>query len=171
MIKLSQREKILLQILVSLIVIAIIYFLIISPIIEMRRSGDSEVKEKLANVNKIDKIYMEYKELLQKKNEIYSQLNKKDNLTSQIEQYATSNNIAKNIAYTRRGQSVIQNKYIRITTDIKFDGVAMDKLLKFIYDVENSNSLLKLDYIRIHQGLKDTNTYDVIMKIDSFALQ
>ncbi len=172
MIKLSQREKSLLKILIAFVIILGIYFLIISPFLNFQENSESELKVNMANLNKIDKIYSEFKEIRNKKTKIMSLLNRKDeNITSLIEQWASSTNIARNIAYTRRTQSNIQNKYIRITTDVKFEGVSIEKLLKFIYEIENSNKLIKFSYIRIHQGLKGKNKYDVILKIDSFTAQ
>ncbi|MDY6967984.1 MAG: type II secretion system protein GspM [Spirochaetota bacterium] len=172
MLSLSQREKTLLKILITFILIVFIYFLIISPIIDFINSSDEEMSDNIGNLNKLDRIYNEYMEISEKKSRYLKQLNKKnENITSLIEQWANSTNIASNIAYTRRTQSNIQNKYIRITTNVKFDGVAIQPLLKFIYEVENSGKLLKINYLRIYQGLKGTNTYDVILKIDSFTMK
>ena len=172
MIKQSQREKSLLTVLSALILITAIYFLIISPFLKFRESSENELKNNMEKLNKIDKIYSEYKLIRHKKSKIISMINRKnENITSLIEQWANSTNIGRNIAYTRRTQTNIQNRYIRITTDVKFEGVSIEKLLRFIYEVENSDKLLKFSYIRIHQGLKGTNRYDVILKIDCFATQ
>ncbi len=96
---------------------------------------------------------------------------KNENITSLIEQWAASADITRNIAYTRRTQTNIQNKYIRVTTDVKLEGIPIQKLLRFLYEVENSNTLLKISYLRIYQGLKGSDTYDVNVKIDSFTMQ
>lgn len=172
MIKLSRREKTLLKILAVLVVILGIYLLVISPFLKFQENSENDLKNNLENLNRIDTIYSEYKDIRNRKTEITSLLNRKDeNITSSIEQWANSTGIARNIAYTRRSQSNIQNKFIRITTDVKFEGVPIEKLLRFIYEIENSNKLIKFSYIRIHQGLKGTNKYDVIIKIDSFTAQ
>jgi hypothetical protein len=97
--------------------------------------------------------------------------NKNENITTMIEQWSTNADIARHISYTRRTQSAIQSKYLRITTDIKIEGAPFQKLLRFLYEIESSNMLLKISYLRIYQGLKGSDTYDVIMKIDSFTLQ
>ena len=94
-----------------------------------------------------------------------------DNITSMIEQWSQSTNVARHIAYTRRRQSIIQNKYIRITTDIKLEGVPVQSCLQFIYEIENSNKLLKISYLRINKALKGSSTYDVNMKIDSYTMK
>jgi len=88
-----------------------------------------------------------------------------------IEQWAQNSNVAKNIAYSRRNQTNVQNKYIRITTDMKLDGVSIQSLLKFIYEIENSNKLVNISYLRINKSFKSPNLYDVNLKIESYTLQ
>ncbi|MDY6934355.1 MAG: type II secretion system protein GspM [Spirochaetota bacterium] len=169
---LNQREKILLQLLIVFVLVLIIYFLIASPIIEFMNNTDDELKKNIENLNRIDRIYKDYRKITEKKDKYLTLLNKKnENITSMVEQYANSNNIARNIAYTRRSQSTIQNKYIRITTNVKFEGVLIQPLMKFIYEIENANTLLRIGYLRIYQGLKGSDTYDAVLKIDSFTIK
>ena len=169
-LKLNQREKTLLQVLVAIILIAIIYYLIISPIIGFIQSSDEELKTNVENINRLENLYSSFRKIQQKKSRYISLLNRKnENITSLVEQWANSTGIARNIAYTRRTQSVIQNKYIRVTTNIKLEGVAIQLLLRFLYEIETSNKLLKISYFRIYRGLKGTKTYDVNFKIDSFT--
>ena len=70
--------------------------------------------------------------------------------------------------YTKKSQANVQNKYIRVTTDVKLEGVAVGPLMKFIFDLERSSDLVRIQYLRITKGLKGTDTYDAIIKVDSF---
>jgi hypothetical protein len=170
--KLTQREKTLLISLAAVLGITIIYFLIISPLINMKQSGDTAVKSNIDKIIRMDKIYEEYKDIKQENSRYRLLLDKKnENVTTLIEQWSNSTGISKNIAYSRRSQTVLQSKFVRITTDMKIDGVSIEPMLKFLYEVENSNKLFKISYIRIQQALKGTDTYDVSLKIDSFTTQ
>jgi len=101
-----------------------------------------------------------------------SQLGNKDaNINSMIEQWASSAGVSGAIAYTRSTQTTIQNKYTMITTIMKFDGVAIEPLLKFMYEVENSSMLLKISYLRMREAIKGADTYDVELKINTYSLQ
>jgi hypothetical protein len=172
MYKISQREKTLLIILAVIGGISILYFFIITPLVNMKKGGDVDIKSNIDRISKIDRIYDEYKDIKQESTRIKSLLDKKnENITTQIEQWSNATNIAKNVAYTRRNQTNLQNKYVRITTDMKIDGIGIEPLLKFLYEVENSGKLIKISYIRIQQALKGTDTYDVILKIDSYTMQ
>jgi len=54
---------------------------------------------------------------------------------------------------------------------MKLDGVSIQSLLKFIYEIENSNKLVNISYLRINKSFKSPNLYDVNLKIESYTLQ
>ena len=172
MIRVSEREKKLLQVLIIVFSVAIIYYLIVTPLVKFFSKTDESLESNKEQLIQLDKIYKNYRDLEQTYNR-YSSLLKSgnDNITSLIEQWSQSTNVARHIAYTRRRQSIIQNKYIRITTDIKLEGVPIQSCLQFIYEIENSNKLLKINYLRINKALKGSNTYDINMKIDSYTMK
>lgn len=172
MLKLSDREKKLLLVLAGVVAAAAAYFLILTPLLQFRLSAEEKLRRHARDLQRIEELYEEYRDIKQKKTRYMSLLgNKNDNITTLVEQWSTAAELARNIAYTRRSQSTIQNKFVRVTTDIKLEGVPIQRLIRFLYEIENSNVLLKISYLRIYQGLRGSDTYDVILKIDSFTLQ
>jgi len=166
---LTKREKLLVAALIGVAIIVIIYYVIL-PIASAASSSNNEGGTSTAKIQKLDALYEEYKRVRQEKTQLLSMLDaKNENTVTLIQQYAASNNIDKNIANTRRSQSNIQNKYIRITTEVKIEGVAIQPLIKFLSDLENGGGLIRVQYMRIAKGLKGTDTYDVLIKIDSFT--
>ncbi|HOJ27724.1 MAG TPA: hypothetical protein PL059_01480 [Spirochaetota bacterium] len=172
MIKLSNREKLLLKILIGILILIIGYNFIFTPLINFFSSSDTLIVSDKQKIEQLDRIYSNYKELETKRNQYMSLLKSdSENISSMIEQWAQSSNVAKNIAYSRRNQTNVQNKYIRITTDMKLDAVSIQSLLRFIYEIENSNKLVNISYLRINKSYKSPNLYDVNLKIESFTLQ
>jgi len=172
MIKLSNREKLLLKILIGVIIVIMGYNFILLPLIKIFTSSDSTIISDKQKIEQLDRIYNNYKELETKRNYYMSLLKgESENISTLIEQWAQNSNVAKNIAYSRRNQTNVQNKYIRITTDMKLDGVSIQSLLKFIYEIENSNKLVNISYLRINKSFKSPNLYDVNLKIESYTLQ
>ncbi len=150
----------------------LLYLLVINPYLSLSESSRSNIAGSRRDLARLEALYEEYREIKQQKGRYDALLgNREENITTLIEQWSTTADVARNIAYTRRTQSNIQNKYLRITTDIKIDGVPMQKFLRFLYEIESSGRLLKISYLRLYQGLKGADTYDVIMKIDSYTLQ
>lgn len=172
MIRLSDREKKLLMLLAGVVAVAVVYFLIVTPLLEFRRSAAEQSKKLSHDLQRLEELYDEFRDLKQKKTRYMSLLsNKNENITTLVEQWSTAAELTRNIAYTRRSQATIQNKFIRVTADVKLEGVPIQKLVRFLYEIENSNVLLKISYLRIYQGLRGADTYDVILKIDSFTMQ
>lgn len=172
MITLKKREKLLLKVLLVIVAGTAVYYLIVSPLIGLMGNSEDDTKKNRDDLIKLEKIYKQYRDIQQKKIAYTAMLEKRnENTTSLIEQLANSTSIAKNIAYTRSSQSSIQNKYVRITVDIKIEGVAIQQFLKFLYEVENTDNLIKVNYLRINPALKGTNTYDVNLKVDNFIFK
>jgi hypothetical protein len=172
MIKLSNREKLLLKILIGTLVLIIGYNFIVMPLKNFFSSSDTVIISDKQKIEQLDRIYNNYKELETKRNQYMSLLKgDSENISTMIEQWAQNSNIARNISYSRRNQTNVQNKYIRITTDMKLDGVSIQSLLRFIYEIENSNKLVNISYLRINKSYKSPNLYDVNLKIESYTLQ
>jgi len=172
MIRLSAREKILLKVFGVVSAGALVWVLVINPYLSISESSRAGIAGSRQDLAKLDSLYEEYRDVRQRKARYDALLgNREENITTLIEQWSASADVARHIAYTRRTQSSVQNRYLRITTDIKIDGVPMQKFLRFLYEIESSGRLLKVSYLRLYQGLKGADTYDVIMKIDSYTLQ
>lgn len=171
MIKLNKREKILVQVLIVFVGVLIIYFLIVSPFVSYRKKIASDFENNINQLKKLEKIYEKYKDVKDKKTKYDSLLNVKKGVTTLIEENADSVNIRKNIVYTRDNPTNIQNKFKKVSTDVKFEGVDIKSFLKFLHKMENSNQLIKIDYIRINLALKGRETYDITIKFDSLTAQ
>jgi hypothetical protein len=166
---LTKREKILIVILLVSIAVWGAYS-IISPIVSAQKKGSVEKENAAGKIKKMDQLYDEYRRVRQEKTRLLTLLDtKNENTATLIQQFAATNNIEKSVAYTRRTQSNVQNRFIRVTTEVKIEGVAIQPLIRFIGDIENSNGLMLVQYLRITKGLKGTDAYDALIKIDSFT--
>jgi hypothetical protein len=166
---LTKREKILIIILIASVAIWGIYS-IARPILNAQKSSGLEKENAAGKIKKMDDLYDEYRRVRQEKTRILTLLDtKNENTATLIQQFAASNNIDKSVAYTRRTQSNVQNRFIRVTTEVKIEGVTIQPLIRFIGDIENSNGLMRVQYLRITKGLKGTDSYDALIKIDSFT--
>lgn len=171
MINLTKREKILLRIFIVFVSVIAVYFAIIKPILSLKENTETQYKDNITKLSKLEAIYDQYKEIRQKKNQYEQMLQQSGGITSLIKEHAKSADIVKNITYTRENPGSVQNKYKKNSTEVKFEGVGIKSVMNFIYKIENSNRLLKISYLRIHQALKGKDMYDVIIKIDSLSNQ
>jgi hypothetical protein len=166
--QLSSREKLLLKVMGGILAAYILFTFVISPVYSSLNGMKESSSGSVDKMNQLNSIYAEWNSAKQKKQFYDGVLKGSDNITSLVQQAAATNNLTPNLAYTRRNQSNIQNKYTKITTDVKIEGASIQSLIKFIYDLENSGTFLNIDYLNIVKGLKGTDKYDALVKINTY---
>lgn len=169
MINLSTREKRLIMILASVLLIAVCYFLIIQPVADFKNNADSSYEKNMARLNKLEEINTSYREILAEKSRLNSSTPQGNGLAPLVDEISGSLNITGNKAYLRESPGVIQNGIQKVTTEIKFEGVTITSLLEFINRLENSNSTLKIKSILINSGIKERSRYDAILTVVSLT--
>lgn len=167
---LTDREKFLLKILIIFLSVLFLYYVIIIPLHNIISNGTNYIAENKYKLQQLDNIYIKYRELDKKLKKYNSLLNNKsENVSALIDSFITKSNLNGKIAYARRSQSNIQNRYLKITTNMKIESAPIQSILKLIYEIENSRKLLKINYLRIQKSYKSDNLYDVYLKIDYFS--
>lgn len=171
MIDLNKREKRLLIGLGTLLGIVVIYFVIISPILNMKNRGKLDAESNMSKLNNLEKIYEQYRVVKQEMQVINAQLSQSKGITTIIEENAQSTNIMNKKSYTRDRPTIVQGKYKKVSADVKFEGVDITSLLNFIYKMENSGMLIQISYLRLNQTIKGRNTYDATITFNSLTSQ
>jgi hypothetical protein len=169
MINLTQREKNLIIALGALVSGLVLIFIIILPVVSFIKQSQEETIAKQTNLGKLDKIYEEYRGIDQKIKDFEALMRNTKSLASMIEEKSEADGILTNKVYIRDNPGGMVSKYRRVSTDVRFEGVDMEKLLKFMYDMENSNKIVRISYLRISPTIKGRNTYDAQIKFDSFT--
>ena len=171
MISLSDRERKLLRILYIIAGLFLLYFLVISPVITLRRESRESWSRNQKRIEDMDALYSEYRDIAVKKDRINEIMRDSRGVATLIEETAKSANILQNKAYNKDATSNIQNKYTRITTEVRFEGVDIRPMMKFLYDMEHGGKYIRITYLRITQAVKERQTYDVTIKFESYQIQ
>ena len=169
MLNLSSREILLLRILLVLVIITALYYIVFLPVSSLRESIHAEYNTNIEKLSQLDSIYGEYNEVRQIKNRYDQLLQRSGGITSLIEQKAQENNISQNIAHTRENPGSTHGDYEIRSTEVKFESVDIGSALTFIHEIENTDRLLRITYLRIHEALRGGDTYDVILRIDTMS--
>ncbi|MFW6366444.1 MAG: type II secretion system protein GspM [Spirochaetota bacterium] len=165
----TEREKKMLYVLGAIVAFMALYYLVFIPVRNLTQAPDSSthLEEQL---QELSDIHAAYSRTRNKRQKLERQLNdRNDAATANITRWADENGISGNIAYTRRTQTNIQNKYVRTNTDIKINGAPIQSLVGFIHDIEQSDDLVFITYVSFTKGLKSRKTYDALIKIHSFS--
>ena len=168
--QLSKREKRLISVLVSFIGVLAVYFIIVAPLIELKSGMDANKQSSMYSLQKLDHIYNEYRQVKSQRDHYERLLKNNKGVSSLIEENAQKAGILSNKTSNRDSQANIQNKYKRISSRVKFEGVNIKSAFKFIYLMENSDKLIKVSSLRIKQAIKAKSNYDVDIKFDSYKL-
>ncbi len=166
--QISKREKQLITALAVLVGSLILYYFIISPFLAFKEEMDNNKKNNVFSLQKLDDTYNQFRQVKSERDRYERLLRNTKGVSSLIEENAQKTGILNNKVYNRDSQANIQNKYKKITSSVKFEGVNIKSALKFIYMMENSDNLIKVSYLRINQAIKEKNNYDVTIKFDSF---
>ena len=169
MLNLNDREKKLLFILASLIGALILYFVIISPVIEFKKSSDDIYNKNRLKTIKLDEIYSEYREILSEKNKLNTITAGNAGIGAKVDEIATGLGIIGNKVYLKENPGNIQNNIQKITTEIKFEGITVKALLEFLNKIENSNLPMKIQNLVIYSGIKERSRYDSVITIVSLS--
>ncbi|MBN1535015.1 MAG: type II secretion system protein M [Spirochaetes bacterium] len=171
MIQLSKREKIMLKVLLGILGALALYYLIISPLIGMMSSMNSSYEENITRMQRLQHIHEQYQEIRLKRSQYESQINSTVGITTLIEETAKNLKILGNKSYVRVIPGSTKDNYKKISAEVKFVGVDMQSVLKFIHGMEHSNNLVRTSYMRISEALKGRDIYDVEIKFDSLTSQ
>jgi hypothetical protein len=121
-------------------------------------------------MKKLDITYDEFSTAFERNKRIETMLKDSQSPSAMIENIVSEMNIQNNKVYNRDNQTKIQNKYTKITSDVKFEGIDIRSALTFINRIENSDRITHISYLRIAQAFKEKKNYDVTLKIDTYKL-
>ena len=169
MLVFSPREKKLLIALCILVGAVVLFYIVIDPYLNFRKSTVGSGAEAQSRVNELESVYSQYRNIKEKK-EKYERLMKQSSGASiLVEEYAARFGIQNNKVYNRESDANIQNKLKKTTTQVKFEGINIKAALDFIYSMENSDKLIKISSLRINQGIKERNNYDITIVFESYT--
>ena len=169
MLNINDREKKLLLILAALIAALILYFLIISPLINLKKNSDDVYNKNRLKINKLDEIYSEYREILTEKNKLNTIAAGNAGIGAKVDEIASGLGIIGNKVYLKENPGNIQNNIQKMTTEIKFEGITIKALMEFLSKVESSNTPMKIQNLVIYSGIKERSRYDSVITIVSLS--
>ncbi len=168
MLKLSRREKRLLQILGGLIGALFLYYFLVVPVLNFKSRTEDFNRNSRDKLVRFDELILQYRETKNEKDRLENAVVSGTGISTLVDEIAVSLNISGNKVYLRERPGRIQEGIQTITTELKFEGLNIQSLLEFISRLENSNTMLKIKNLTLTAGLKDTNRYDAVITVVSF---
>ena len=168
MIEFSPREKKLLIALCVLVAAIVLFYIVINPYINFRKSFTNSGSEVQSRINELESIYSQYNAAREIKNNYDRLMKESGTVSALVEDNANRIGIFNSKIYNRERETIIQNKFKKTTTEVKFEGINIKAALDFIYSIENSDKFVKTSSLRINQGVRERNNYDITIVFDSY---
>ncbi len=168
-IQLNNREKYVVSVGITAAVIIIIYQFVITPVINGRSDKRKKASGYSTQLEEMRDMKAEYESLnTGKKNSIKGR-KKKDknfNLFSFLEKLAGKTEI-KASYMTPSDSKNIETGALLSLVKIKFNSIAMEQLVNFLYEVETSPEAIFVRGISITKTVKDVKLLNVVLQLET----
>ena len=169
MMEFSSREKKLLIALCIIVGAVALFYIVINPYLNFRKSVTGSGTEALSRVSELESVYYQYRDIKEKKDTYERLMKESSGISALVEENAAKLGIQNNKIYNRERETNMQNKFKKTTTEVKFEGINIKAALDFIYSMENSDKFIKTSSLRINQGVKERSNYDITIVFDSYT--
>ncbi len=170
---LSNRERVLLYGAFVLILLFLIYQILFVPLLNSRRELIAENNLLEARFNELKSIaeryeaekltYIQLKEMLDNKKSL-SVLTYLENISEMVV-------IRDNIEYIKPKGNERKEGVVKSGVEIKIDAVPVQKLIEFLYEIEENRNGLIVSYLRLKPFFKEKGKIDVIVGITDVTVE
>lgn len=169
--RISLRERIFLGIGSIVGISVVIYFFMITPLLERTKVLDRLLIQKDKEVDEINLLKNNYLQIKSKISSIDEKLARQKegfSLLSFLEGIATKDEIRKNIIYMRPQNLSTMENYRILSVEVKLDELRMGQIIEFISSIENSPYLLRVKRIHMKTRYSDPKFLDTTIVISTF---
>jgi general secretion pathway protein M len=170
---LSNRERILLYGAFVFILLFLIYQILFVPLLNSRRELVVENSVLETRFNELKSIaeryeaekltYTQFKEMLGRKKSL-SVLTFLENISEMV-------GIRDNIEYIKPKGNERKEGIVKSGVEIKIDAVSVQKLIEFLYEIEENRNGLIVSYLRLKPFFKEKGKVDVIVGITDVTVE
>lgn len=171
---LQSRERLYIGGAGAAIVLFLIFKLAIDPLFKHSSELDRQIvtaRRQLAELRIMQQEYQRQKSVV---DSINSQLKRQQNfaIESRLEELARQTGIQPNkILSMRQALSAPSEMYKEESIEVKMDGVTLEQLVRYLYQIENSPQLLKVKKLDIRPHLNNRQLLTTTFRVSAFTLK
>jgi type II secretory pathway component PulM len=169
-INLSQREQ---RVLIGAgaVLILILIYLGVDSILQGYDNLEGKIAKQRVEVENLTRLRQQYMEAHKELEDIKAKLDKMEkgfSVLSFIEDLANKENIRENIGSVKPKTIPLNDDYDESIVELKMANVTLNKLVDFIYKIENSGHLLKVKRLRIKTRYDDRDLLNVTLQVTTY---
>ncbi|MBI5417405.1 type II secretion system protein M [Candidatus Poribacteria bacterium] len=168
---LEKREKFSITICALSLIIFVFYQFIWLPGTEKTKQLESQLINREKDLLQMIELSSRYIELMQKNEKIQSSLiekNKDFAIFSYLEKLAIEANIKEKITHMKPITLNLNKVYEQDSVEIRLEGVSLENIVAFLYNIEYKNKLIKITQIHIKPKDNNTSLLDVNCLVSSY---
>jgi general secretion pathway protein M len=170
---LQPRERLFVGGVGAVLVLFLIFKVAIDPLFKRSADLDRQIvtaRRQLAELRTMQQEYQRQKSVV---DSINSQLKKQQNFSifSRLEEFAGQTGIRNKILYMKPTVSTPSEVYNTESVEVKMEGVTLEQLVRYLYQIENSPQLLKIKSLDIKPRIDNRQILTVTFRVSAFTLK
>ena len=171
MIKLAKREKFLVGIAGSCIVLFLLFNFLVFPLIDGKDRLAKGIKKKEAGLDQIIRLSSEYQTYQKGSQGVQQALGRRKQgftLFSFLDEAAGVSDVKTYIKYMKPSVSPGTGPYKESNVEMKLEGVTLEQLVGYLNRIESPNDLVNIKRITISENKKEQGYLDAILQVFTF---
>ena len=168
---LQTREKVMVICAAVAIVLALLYTLAIDPLLSNSTRLDRQIRKAQQDLKTLQASQREYRQQQSVLDRINAQITQRKSFSifSRLEELARNTGTRDKILHMKPTASSPSETYNEESVEIKMEGVSLEQLTTYLYEVEQSPQFLKIKRLSIKPRLNDRQLLSVTFRVSTFT--
>ena len=153
------------------LLLALLYTLVIDPLMAHSAQLDRRIEKAQRDLQELYTLQREYQGQKRVLDNINEQLRRQKDVAifSRLEELAGDTGIRSKILYMKPTVSTPSEAYEEESVEIKMEGVTLEQLIRYLYQVENSPQFLKIKRLYIKPRFDNRQLLTAIFRVSTFT--
>jgi general secretion pathway protein M len=172
--RLQPRERFLVLIAGVAVLVTLVYLVVVDPLLKRSATLDRQIanaQRQLKELSTLRQDYLRQRSVVDRINTQLKQQQKNFSIFSRLEEVARQTGVQNKIQSMKPTVSPPNDAYREESVEIKMEGVTLEQLIPYLYQVENSPQLLKIKRLDIKPRNDNRQILSVTFRVSVFTLK
>lgn len=153
------------------LLLALLFMLVIDPMLAHSARLDQQIAKAQRELQELRTLQREYRRQKSILDDINAQLKRQKSFSifSRLEELAGQTGIRNNLLYMKPAVSTPSDAYEEEAVEIKLEGVTLEQLTTYLYQIENSPQFMKIKRLYIKPRVDSRQILSAIFRVSTFT--
>lgn len=168
---LGTREKVFVITAGVAVLLTLLFMLVIDPMLAHSARLDRQIMTAQRELQELQTLQREYRRQKSIVERINAQLKRQQNfaLISRLDELAGQTGTRSKILYMKPTVGIPSDAYDEDAVEIKMEGVTLDQLIGYLYQIENSPQFMKIKSLQIRPRLDNRQVLSAVFRVSTFT--